>query len=65
MSSIATPIDLTPPQAQARRSHAALWEALVIAADSVWSHKLRSFLTLLGIIIGVASVVAVGGAIEV
>jgi len=32
--------------------------------DSIWSHKLRSVLTLLGIIIGVASVVAVGGAIE-
>jgi putative ABC transport system permease protein len=31
--------------------------------DSLWSHKLRSVLTLLGIIIGVASVVTVGGAI--
>lgn len=41
-----------------------LWEALRIAVDSIWSHKLRSFLTLLGIIIGVASVVTVGGAIE-
>ena len=36
----------------------------MIAVDSIWSHKLRSVLTLLGIIIGVASVVAVGGAIE-
>ncbi len=51
-------------RAKARRTHAALWEAVVIAADSIWSHKLRSFLTLLGVIIGVASVVAVGGAIE-
>src|SRR5213593_346436 len=41
-----------------------LWEATRIALDSIWSHKLRSVLTLLGIIIGVASVVAVGGAIE-
>ncbi len=41
-----------------------VWEAFAIAADSIWSHKLRSVLTLLGIIIGVASVVAVGGAIE-
>jgi putative ABC transport system permease protein len=49
---------------RALRSHAAIWEALVIAVDSIWSHKLRSVLTLLGIIIGVASVVAVGGAIE-
>ncbi len=46
------------------RSSAALWEALVIAVDSIWSHKLRSFLTLLGVIIGVASVVAVGASIE-
>lgn len=45
-------------------ANAALWEAIVIAADSIWSHKLRSILTLLGIIIGVASVVTVGGAIE-
>jgi putative ABC transport system permease protein len=41
-----------------------VWEAVRIAADSIWAHKLRSFLTLLGIIIGVASVVTVGGAIE-
>ena len=57
-----------PPEAvarpKARRSSAALWEALVIAVDSIWSHKLRSFLTLLGVIIGVASVVAVGASIE-
>jgi putative ABC transport system permease protein len=43
---------------------ATLWEAFRIAGDSIWTHKLRSVLTLLGIIIGVASVVAVGGAIE-
>ncbi len=42
----------------------AVWESFGIALDSIWSHKLRSILTLLGIIIGVASVVAVGGAIE-
>jgi putative ABC transport system permease protein len=41
-----------------------VWEGLVIALDSIWSHKLRSVLTLLGIIIGVASVVTVGAAIE-
>jgi putative ABC transport system permease protein len=46
------------------RSNAAVWEAVKIAADSIWAHKLRSILTLLGIIIGVASVVTVGGAIE-
>ncbi len=43
---------------------AALWEAIRISLDSIWAHKLRSFLTLLGIIIGVASVVTVGAAIE-
>ena len=43
---------------------APLWEAFRIAVDSIWTHKLRSVLTLLGIIIGVASVVTVGGAIE-
>jgi hypothetical protein len=47
-----------------RHGTTAIWEAVVIAADSIWSHKMRSVLTLLGIIIGVASVVTVGGAIE-
>lgn len=50
--------------ARKRRSYAAIWEAFCIAVDSIWTHKLRSVLTLLGIIIGVASVVTVGGAIE-
>jgi len=38
--------------------------ALGLALDSIRAHKLRSFLTLLGVIIGVASVVLVGAAIE-
>jgi putative ABC transport system permease protein len=46
------------------RTLTAIWEAIRIAVDSIWTHKLRSILTLLGIIIGVASVVTVGGAIE-
>src|SRR5580698_2147326 len=37
--------------------------AFGLAADSLRSHKLRSFLTLLGVIIGVASVIMVGAAI--
>ncbi len=41
-----------------------LTTALGLALDSIRGHKLRSFLTLLGIIIGVASVVVVGAAIE-
>src|SRR5512144_1700061 len=41
-----------------------LANALMLAVDSIRSHKLRSFLTLLGVIIGVASVVMVGAAIS-
>ena len=39
-------------------------EAVGIAFQSILAHKLRSFLTLIGIIIGVASVVVVGAAIS-
>src|SRR5262244_3325719 len=39
-------------------------EAFRIALQAIWSHKLRAFLTLIGIIIGVASVVVVGAAIS-
>jgi putative ABC transport system permease protein len=38
--------------------------AIGLAWDSIRSHKLRSFLTLLGVIIGVASVILVGSAID-
>src|SRR5258706_1680731 len=38
--------------------------AFGLAMDSIRSQKLRSFLTLLGVIIGVASVIMVGAAIE-
>src|SRR5215467_602189 len=38
--------------------------AFRLAMDSIRAHKLRSFLTLLGVIIGVASVILVGAAIE-
>ena len=34
-------------------------EAVRIATASLWSHKLRSMLTLLGVVIGVMSVIAV------
>src|SRR3974377_2302593 len=41
------------------------WQnAFVLAVDSIRGHKLRSFLTLLGVIIGVASVIMVGAGIE-
>jgi putative ABC transport system permease protein len=41
-----------------------LWESTRIALQSIYAHKLRTFLTLLGIIIGVASVMVVGAGIE-
>lgn len=41
-----------------------LWEATRIAFQSIFRNKLRTFLTLLGIIIGVASVMVVGAGIE-
>ena len=39
-------------------------DATRIAVQSIFAHKLRAFLTLIGIIIGVASVVVVGAAIS-
>ena len=41
-----------------------LKSALSLAWDSILAHKLRSFLTLLGVTIGVASVILVGSAID-
>jgi len=41
-----------------------LWESVRLALQSIFSHKLRTFLTLLGIIIGVAAVMVVGAGIE-
>lgn len=41
-----------------------IWECTRIALQSILAHKLRTFLTLLGIIIGVASVMVVGSSIE-
>src|ERR1700722_10772030 len=40
------------------------FNAFQLAMDSIRAHKLRSFLTLLGVIIGVASVILVGAAID-
>jgi putative ABC transport system permease protein len=40
------------------------FDAAKIALQSIFAHKLRSFLTLIGIIIGVASVVVVGASIN-
>src|SRR6267154_6662960 len=54
--------------ASSGQGHARSWHqfqnAFRLATDSIRGHKLRSFLTLLGVIIGVASVILVGAAIE-
>ncbi len=47
-----------------RRSTAFYIDAFRIAVRSIFAHKLRAFLTLIGIIIGVASVVVVGASIS-
>ena len=39
-------------------------ESISMAMDSLWGHKLRSFLTLLGIIIGVLTIIAVVSIIQ-
>src|SRR5258707_13769807 len=36
-----------------------LSEAVAISASSLWAHKLRSILTLVGVVIGVAAVIGV------
>jgi len=41
-----------------------LSEALKVALGAIWAHKLRSFLTLLGVIFGVATVIVVVSLIE-
>jgi len=47
-----------------RRFYAFYFDAAKIALQSIFAHKLRAFLTLIGIIIGVASVVLVGASIS-
>ena len=41
-----------------------LVEVVKMALGSIWAHKLRTFLTLLGIIVGVASVMLVAAGIS-
>jgi putative ABC transport system permease protein len=36
-----------------------LWESFTLALSSIWNHKIRSILTMLGIIIGVSAVIIV------
>ena len=43
----------------ARKTSMSLGEAVQISTASLWTHKLRSMLTLLGVVIGVMSVITV------
>src|SRR5438105_4187191 len=47
-----------------RSSYSFFFDTAKIAMQSIFAHKLRTFLTLIGIIIGVASVVIVGASIN-
>jgi putative ABC transport system permease protein len=42
------------------KRYVAIRNALVIAVDTLWTHKLRSILTVFGIVIGIAAVVLAG-----
>src|SRR5690349_19473343 len=55
---------MTPSGAGRTRFRQQFFNAFGLAVDSLRAHKLRSFLTLLGVIIGVASVILVGAAID-
>ena len=39
-------------------------ENMIISIQGIWSHKMRSFLTMLGIIIGIASIIAIVSTIK-
>ncbi|HEX3743440.1 MAG TPA: ABC transporter permease [Bryobacteraceae bacterium] len=54
---------MLPPESGTPTSGQQFQSAFRLAAESLRAHKLRSFLTLLGVIIGVASVIMVGAAI--
>ncbi len=41
-----------------------MFENLRLAVQGIWSHKMRSFLTMLGIIIGIASIIAIVSTIQ-
>src|SRR5271168_2636733 len=53
------PYLLPKPEAREPKSVMNIAEAIRIALQSLWANKLRSVLTLLGVVIGVAAVIAV------
>lgn len=57
--------DTPPPKKTAQNWSVTLINAFRIALGTLWMHKLRSVLTLLGIIIGIAAVVLVGATLGV
>src|SRR5207237_8883562 len=48
----------SPPALRSRRTMN-FSEAVVISTSSLWAHKLRSVLTLIGVVIGVSAIIAV------
>src|ERR1700759_4084850 len=60
----AAELPVTATSGESTRLAYEIRSALGLAWDSIRAHKLRSFLTLLGVIIGVASVILVGSAID-
>ena len=41
-----------------------LWNAMSVGLKEIWAHKSRSLLTMLGIILGVASLVAMSALVK-
>ena len=39
-------------------------ENIALAFQGIWAHKMRSFLTMLGVIIGIASIIAIVSTIQ-
>src|SRR5690348_151265 len=65
ISDVQAPVTIEPiadgamlPPLETSGASVALWEVARIAFDSLFANKVRSLLTMLGVIIGVASVVA-------
>jgi putative ABC transport system permease protein len=50
------PLHIQSPKMQSRVS---IWEILSMSIEALWSNKLRTGLTMLGVIIGIASVIAI------
>ncbi|HEX2663745.1 MAG TPA: ABC transporter permease [Candidatus Acidoferrum sp.] len=56
-------VDAAGKQGRVRRAAITLWETLRLALDSLQAHRLRSFLTLFGVIMAVTTLVVVMSAI--